>query len=102
MAYSQTESSFNKSEFYPRRVIGIADVNKRNIMEIKLRLSVASIDKQCAGPLQGYRILLHAPDQYPNMVKNYLTIGTKSDYTILVKPKMINASPDIAAYHADQ
>lgn len=27
LAYPQTESSFNQSEFYPHRVIGVADVN---------------------------------------------------------------------------
>lgn len=102
MAYSQTESSFNKSEYYPHRVIGIADVKRRNILEMYLQLPVASVDKRCAGPLQGFTILIHAPDQYPNMAKNYLTISTKSDYKILVKPKMINASPDIASYQPAQ
>lgn len=69
---------------YPRRASAGTDSG----LNVVLIMSTLDLDFVCKGPVQGYKVRIHAPDEHPRMSKGYHRIGLNSESLIAVKPKV--------------
>uniref|UniRef100_A0A1I8PU93 Pickpocket n=1 Tax=Stomoxys calcitrans TaxID=35570 RepID=A0A1I8PU93_STOCA len=67
-------------------------------LQIYLQSFMQELDYTCNGAVQGFRILLHSPDDVPSVSKHFVRIAMDKEILIAVKPKMITTAQDIAAY----
>uniref|UniRef100_A0A1I8Q4T2 Uncharacterized protein n=1 Tax=Stomoxys calcitrans TaxID=35570 RepID=A0A1I8Q4T2_STOCA len=82
-------------ETYPARVLGSGSTAG---CLLTLRGFTNEIDYSCRFVADGFKVLLHSPDDVPNMRKHFVHISMNKDIMIAVKPKMITTSAGIAEY----
>jgi len=68
---------------YPYRAFSGADVG----FNIVLNLKTSDIDFICRGPVQGYKMKIHSPDEHPRMATGYQRIPFNSEVLVNVKPE---------------
>lgn len=85
----------NKSETYPRRVLGSGT---RASLIVVLRLDEIDEDHTCRGPVQGFKFLLHSPNEVPRVSKNYFSIPLRQEVIVGVKVNMMTTSPNLKSY----
>lgn len=83
-------------ETYPARVLS---AGARSGIFMALQSFKQEVDYACRGPVQGFKVLLHAPDDVPQVSKQYTRIPMGREVLIAVKPNMITTSAGIAEYH---
>ncbi|XP_037944286.1 pickpocket protein 28-like [Teleopsis dalmanni] len=88
-----TDSGFKT---YPARVLG---AGARAGIFIALQSFKQETDYYCRGPIQGFKVLLHSPDDVPHVSKDFVRIPTGKEVLIAVKPNMITTSIGIDDYH---
>uniref|UniRef100_A0A1I8Q523 Pickpocket protein 28-like n=1 Tax=Stomoxys calcitrans TaxID=35570 RepID=A0A1I8Q523_STOCA len=80
---------------YPARVLSSGSKAGLNV---HVQSFLDEVDYTCNGPIQGFKILLHSPDDVPSVSKHFVRLAMDKEVMIAVKPKMITTSDDIAAY----
>lgn len=80
---------------YPARVLS---AGARAGIFIVLQSFKQEVDYECRGPTQGFKVLLHSPDDAPIVSKHYVRIPMGKEVLIAVKPNMITTSSGIAQY----
>lgn len=83
-------------ETYPARVLS---AGARSGIFMALQSFKQEVDYACRGPVQGFKVLLHAPDDVPQVSKQFVRIPMGREVLIAVKPNMITTSSGIAEYH---
>lgn len=83
-------------ETYPARVLS---AGARSGIFMTLQSFKQEVDYACRGPVQGFKVLLHAPDDVPQVSKQFVRIPMGREVLIAVKPNMITTSAGIAEYH---
>ncbi|KAM8721472.1 hypothetical protein ACLKA7_007361 [Drosophila subpalustris] len=83
-------------ETYPARVLS---AGSRSGIFMTLQSFKQEVDYACRGPVQGFKVLLHAPDDVPQVSKQFVRIPMGREVLIAVKPNMITTSEGIAEYH---
>ncbi|XP_030376071.1 pickpocket protein 28 [Scaptodrosophila lebanonensis] len=83
-------------ETYPARVLS---AGARSGIFMALQTFKKEVDYACRGPVQGFKVLLHAPDDVPQVSKQFVRIPMAKEVLIAVKPNMITTSEGIAEYH---
>ncbi|KAH8397834.1 hypothetical protein KR222_003544 [Zaprionus bogoriensis] len=83
-------------ETYPARVLS---AGARSAIFMALQSFKQEVDYACRGPVQGFKVLLHAPDDVPQVSKQFVRIPMGREVLIAVKPNMITTSAGIAEYH---
>lgn len=83
-------------ETYPARVLS---AGARSGIFMALQSFKQEVDYACRGPVQGFKVLLHAPDDVPQVSKQFVRIPMGREVLIAVKPNMITTSVGIAEYH---
>lgn len=83
-------------ETYPARVLS---AGARSGIFMTLQSFKQEVDYACRGPVQGFKVLLHAPDDVPQVSKQFVRIPMGREVLIAVKPSMITTSAGIAEYH---
>ncbi|EDW34295.1 GL21653 [Drosophila persimilis] len=81
---------------YPARVLS---AGARSGIFLALQSFKQEVDYACRGPVQGFKVLLHAPDDVPQVSKQFVRIPMGKEVLIAVKPSMITTSSGIAEYH---
>ncbi|BFF90118.1 pickpocket protein 28 [Drosophila madeirensis] len=81
---------------YPARVLS---AGARSGIFLALQSFKQEVDYACRGPVQGFKVLLHAPDDVPQVSKQFVRIPMGKEVLIAVKPSMITMSSGIAEYH---
>lgn len=84
-----------QSETYPRRVLG---PGTRASLIVVLRLDSIDEDYTCRGPVQGFKFLLHPPNEIPRVSTNYFSIPLDQEVIVSVKPNMMTTSPKLRSY----
>lgn len=84
---------------YPYRVFG---AGARAGLFILLRLFEQNLDYICKGPVQGFKVLLHEPGEFPQVSKNYFRVPLLQEVLVSVKPNMITTSRGLLDYHPDR
>ena len=83
--WSVTSGYDNKnSDVYPHRAVSGADVG----FNIVLNMKTSDIDFLCRGPVQGYKMKIHSPDEFPRMYSGYQRIPFNSEVIAHVKPEL--------------
>ncbi|XP_075146228.1 ripped pocket [Haematobia irritans] len=82
-------------ETYPVRVLSAGSRAGLSIAFLNLKHEV---DFGCRGPVQGFKVLLHSPDDVPLVSKQFVRIPMGREVLIAVKPNMITTSSGIAEY----
>ncbi|XP_059219962.1 pickpocket protein 28-like isoform X2 [Stomoxys calcitrans] len=81
---------------YPARVLS---AGSRAGLFIVLQNFKQDLDFGCRGPIQGYKVLLHSPDDVPLVSKQFVRIPIAREVLIAVKPNMITTSVGISEYN---
>lgn len=81
---------------YPARVLS---AGTRAGLFIALQSFKQEVDYACRGPVQGYKVLLHSPNDVPLVSKQFIRIPMGKEILIAVKPNMITTSSGISEYH---
>lgn len=89
-------SSASGLHTYPARVLS---AGSRAGLFIALQSFKQELDYGCRGPVQGFKVLLHSPDDAPLVSKQFVRIPMGKEVLIAVKPNMITTSAGIAEYH---
>lgn len=84
---------------YPARVVS---ASTRAAFSTILSVKEDEIDYGCSGANQGFKIVLHTPDDVPFLSKRFLRLSPEKDVSIAVKPVMVTTSDGIAKYPADK
>ncbi|XP_019537219.2 pickpocket protein 28-like [Aedes albopictus] len=80
---------------YPYRSIGPGALAGLSVM---LVAQEKNLEYGCSGPVQGYKVLLHSPADYPQMTNRYIHIPLDQEVMIAVKPQMIQNSRKLEYY----
>ena len=78
---------------YPRRVYAASDG-----LSIILRVANKHIDFACDGPVPGYRILLHTPDEIPQISKYFYRVALNREMIMSVRPSIMTTSNILKNY----
>lgn len=84
---------------YPARVLGSGFMAG---FAMSLQNFASEVDYSCRYVADGFKILLHSPDDMPSMAKHFVHVSMGKDVMISVKPKMITTSAGIAEYEPHQ
>lgn len=85
------ESGYTNGDFdaYPYRAFSGADFG----FNVVLNLETSDIDFLCRGPVQGYKMKIHSPNEHPRMATGYQRIPFNSEILVGVRPE-INLNSD--------
>lgn len=98
------EDGYNKSipfdpETYPYRVFR---PGSRYGLFVVLRMFEQNMDYVCRGPVQGFKIILHPPDEVPQVSTNFIRVPTLQEAIVFVKPNVITTSEGLRTYEPNQ
>lgn len=88
--YNRTTSD---DSTYPYRVYGASDG-----LAIFLRLFDKDIDFLCGGPVQGFKILLHASGEVPQISKYFYRIPLDHEVIMAVRPSIMTTTDKVISY----
>lgn len=80
---------------YPTRVLGSG---LKAGIEIRLIAMKDDLDYKCKGPIQGFKMVLHSPTDWPQFSKQYYRIPLKKEVIMTVEPKVIQTSENLRKY----
>lgn len=90
---------------YPIRAALGKDSDGEASFQLILSLNRSNIEPFCQRPtdeLKGFKIILHSPDELPNVKKNFFQIGLNQVVNVNVKPEYISTSDKLRAYTPEQ
>ncbi|KAK7874326.1 hypothetical protein R5R35_007800 [Gryllus longicercus] len=82
-------------EARPRRALGAGALLGLTVV---LRLRHKDLDYLCKGPLQGFKIQLHSPAEFPRMSQQYFRAQLEQDVVVAVSPQVMRTSPELRSY----
>ncbi|XP_062558078.1 pickpocket protein 28-like [Armigeres subalbatus] len=80
---------------FPYRTIGPGALAGLSVMLISLD---KNLEYSCSGPVQGYKVLLHSPADYPQITNRFIHIPIDQEVMIAVKPQIIQNSRKLEYY----
>lgn len=93
------EMNVNESEIYPYRVFG---AGLRDILTMILGITVDDVHSLCSELAQGFRLLLHLPDELPRLPDDFVFIPIEQEIYISIKPNVITTSKGLSSYTAEE
>lgn len=78
---------------YPYRAYSASDR-----LVIFLRLFDKDIDFLCGGPVQGFKILLHAPKEVPQISKYFYRVPLDHEVIMSVRPSIMTTTDQVIRY----
>lgn len=67
-------------------------------LELHLRLHDDDLDHLCGGGLQGFKIILHSPDELPQASDAHFHLSLDNAATLSVKPRVMTSSDGLKDY----
>lgn len=84
---------------YPARVVS---ASTRAAFEAYQLIDTSQPDYTCSGVTQGFKMMIHTPDDVPSQSRGFVRISPNNDITITIKPIMVTTSDGIAQYPAEK
>ncbi|XP_055590909.1 pickpocket protein 28-like [Uranotaenia lowii] len=84
-----------KIDTYPRRVLG---PGKKSGMIVVLRANINDMDFLCGNSIQGFKILIHSPADYPELQNQHLRLPLNQEIGLGVTPSLSYTTPTIIRY----
>ena len=72
---------------YPHRAFEGSNVG----LNVVLTQKSSELEYKCKGPVQGWRVKIHSPDEFPSMSTGFVRVPFHSETTIVVKPEVIKS-----------
>ncbi|XP_062557744.1 pickpocket protein 28-like [Armigeres subalbatus] len=66
---------------------------------IALKTRKVDMDYFCEGPVVGYKIAIHAPDEIPSVQNKFYRLSHQSRLSIIVKPELTATYPELRKHH---
>lgn len=85
----------SQEESYPVR---LSNSGPDTGLELHLRLHDDDLDYICGGPVQGFKIILHAPDELPQVSDAHFHLSLDNSATLSVKPRVMTSSDGLKDY----
>nr|XP_019556935.2 pickpocket protein 28-like [Aedes albopictus] len=79
-------------ETYPLRPVG-GGMDTGLMLVMKTRK--VDIDYFCEGPVIGYKIAIHSPDEIPSVQHNYYRLSHNSKLSLIAQPELTYITPDL-------
>ncbi|CAO1417548.1 unnamed protein product [Diamesa hyperborea] len=80
---------------YPLRALGSGIEGG---LVIRLLALKEDLDYKCGGPVQGFKVLLHSPADYPRLTKQYYRVPLKKEVIMTISAKVIETNPNLRKY----
>jgi acid-sensing ion channel, other len=81
----------NLLDLYPKRALAGAD----NGLFVLLRLYKKDLDFICRGPLQGFKVAVHAPNSVPKMEKHYFRVPLEQEVIATISLSVTTHSDEL-------
>ncbi|XP_068082934.1 pickpocket protein 28-like [Anabrus simplex] len=82
-------------ETYPNRAMGAGAYAGLSVV---LALKNDELDFMCKGPVQGFKIQLHSPADFPRVGQQYFRVPMNQEVVVAVAPDVITTSPELIRY----
>lgn len=89
----------DSSDTYPRRVNGPGESSGLFLM---LKLDTRNIDYLCRGQVQGFKVILHTPNELPITTSNYFRVPLGQEVLVSVMPNVMTTSSGLKKYAPDR
>ncbi|XP_038106192.1 pickpocket protein 28 [Culex quinquefasciatus] len=63
-----------------------------NGLSVDLQLEVSNFDYLCKGPIQGFKVQVNTPTEYPVMSKRFIRVPLDEEVVALIKPQFVGTS----------
>lgn len=93
---SYSNENSNTSITYPHRVYSSG---MRGALGVVLRLYDYNFDYLCRGPVLGFKILLHSPDELPQISKHFIRVPLSTETRITVRPVVTTVTKELMSYN---
>nr|XP_029720869.1 pickpocket protein 28-like [Aedes albopictus] len=80
---------------YPRRVLGAGI--KAGVAAL-IKANESDLDYLCGNSFQGFKVLLHMPNEYPQLLNQHFRVPLNQEVAVSVTPRMIITSESIQSY----
>jgi acid-sensing ion channel, other len=78
----------NMMELYPKRALAGADYG----LFVLLQQFEKDFDYICRGPVQGFKVSVHAPGSVPSLSKNYFRVPLEQETIATIRPSITTHS----------
>lgn len=85
----------NEPETYPNRVMGSG---KRIGLFLSLSMEKKDIDYACKGAVNGFRVTLHTPDEFPRTASHFVRLPFDTATLLAVTPRGFSTSENMRNY----
>lgn len=86
------------NDTYPYRSFG---AGLRGGLTVLLRLYDYDLDYLCRGPVQGFKVLLHMPNEYPHISNHYFRVPLSKETFVTVNPKVTTTAESVKYLQPD-
>lgn len=87
------------SESYPYRIYNTGPLAS---LKAILRVAKNDTDAMCSGGIEGFTIVFHPPNEFPQVEKDFLYVSLGKTVTFTVRPEQIQPQKQISAYSPDK
>lgn len=85
-------NGFAKNASYPYHSYG---AGIRGGFVALLRLYEQDLDYICRGPVQGFKVLLHLPNELPNIGSHYIRVPLSTETFVSIQPKVTTTADSV-------
>lgn len=89
----KSNKTLSEDTTYPYRVYSASDG-----LAVFLRLFDRDIDFLCGGAVQGFKILLHAPGEIPQISKYFYRVPLDHEVIMSVRPSIMTTTDKVISY----
>lgn len=80
---------------YPYRVL---NAGSKAGFKIALGIREDDMDYACRGPVQGFKIILHTPNELPQVDGQYFRVPMGQDVRVSIKPNLLRTTESLKGY----
>lgn len=71
-------------------------------LSIILQINQSNLEYICTGCVSGYKVLLHAPGEVPQLSKYFFRVPLETDVSVWVKPNVMTTAKRLKKYQPDK
>lgn len=96
--YNPINNNVSPEKTYPFRIYGTGAGTGLSII---LQINESNSDYMCTGCVSGYKVLLHAPGEVPQLSKYFFRVPLLSDVSVWVKPNVMTTTKSLKKYRPE-
>lgn len=74
----------------------------RGALVVLLNLNVTDYDHMCRGPIVGFKVTMHRPDEVPFVSKEWFRVPMQQETYVTIKPRVTLTADSLRKYDADR